>query len=164
MGDGTNPFGTPGDPGDDGICAVLGDYCVWNAGGESAKQLFAVPSVVRTGTGDLELLSSADLQVRTRYGIYTAGTQKLLAADNDKYDLPRGRLDSSMDSSRSVLGPTGVSYEAQVNGGLSSVYHAWYPDGGGNLLVAAQGNLTGLSINNSTYQDGNPGNWLWRQG
>ncbi|MBR1323135.1 filamentous hemagglutinin family protein [Bradyrhizobium sp. U87765 SZCCT0109] len=164
MGDGTNPFGTPGDPGEDDICSVLGDYCVWNAGGESAKQLFAVPSVVRTGTGDLELLSSADLQVRTRYGIYTAGTQKLLAADNDKYDLPRGRLDSSMDSGRSVLGPTGVSYEAQVNGGPSSVYHAWYPDGGGNLLVAAQGNLTGLSINNSTYQDGNPGNWLWRQG
>jgi hypothetical protein len=31
-------------------------------------------------------------------------------------------------------------------------------------LVAAQGNLTGLSINNGSLQDGSPGNWLWRQG
>ncbi|MCC8962943.1 filamentous hemagglutinin family protein [Bradyrhizobium sp. Pear76] len=162
MGDGTNPFGTPGQPGDPDICSILPDYCVWNAGGLTAQTQFPVPSVVRTGTGDLELLSSSDLKVRTSFGIYTAGTPSsaILAADgSNPYDLPRGRPMNAP-----VLGNNGASYEGLVNGGASSVYHAWYPEGGGNLLVSAQGNLTGISNNPMGVQDGNPGNWLWRQG
>ncbi|WP_291734198.1 filamentous haemagglutinin family protein [Bradyrhizobium sp.] len=163
MGDGTNPFGTPGKTADDPyICENLPDYCAWSAGGASAVTQFPLPSVVRTGTGDLELLSSSDLKMRTSFGIYTAGAQSpaLLAADgSNPYDLPRGRPIGS-----SVLGNTGASYEGQVNGQAGSVYHAWYPEGGGNLLVAAQGNLTGTSGNPGGIQDGNPGNWLWRQG
>ncbi|MES5488782.1 filamentous hemagglutinin family protein [Bradyrhizobium sp. INPA03-11B] len=161
-GDGTNPFGTPGQAGDPDICAALPDYCVWNAGGLTAQTQFPVPSVVRTGTGDLELLSGSDLKVRTSFGIYTAGTQSpaILAADgSNPYDLPRGRPLGTP-----VLGNSGASYEGQVNGQAGSVYHAWYPEGGGNLLVAAQGNLTGISSNPMSVQDGNPGNWLWRQG
>ncbi|WP_076866184.1 filamentous hemagglutinin N-terminal domain-containing protein [Bradyrhizobium mercantei] len=161
-GDGTNPFGTPGQAGDPDICSILPDYCVWNPGGVTAQTQFLVPSVVRTGTGDLELLSGSDLKVRTSFGIYTAGTQSpaILAADgSNPYDLPRGRPLGTP-----VLGNTGASYEGLVNGQASSVYHAWYPEGGGNLLVAAQGNLTGMSSNPMGVQDGNPGNWLWRQG
>ncbi|UGV26743.1 filamentous hemagglutinin N-terminal domain-containing protein [Rhodopseudomonas boonkerdii] len=161
--DGDNPFGTPGQPADDPwVCENLPDYCTWSPGGASALPKFALPSVVRTGTGDLELLASSDLKVRTSFGIYTAGTPSpaILAADgSNPYDLSRGRLMGS-----SILGPAGTSFEGLIDGGASSVYHAWYPEAGGNLLVAAQGNLTGMSNNPSGVQDGNPGNWLWRQG
>ncbi|MEW6642874.1 MAG: filamentous hemagglutinin family protein [Pseudomonadota bacterium] len=142
---------------------VLADtVAMWNLKAPVATQL-PMFSVLRTGTGDLDLLSGGDLKVRTPFGIYTAGTPVAMSPeDQQRYDLPRGEL-----SSGSVLGDSGASYEAMVNGGPASVYHAWYPDGGGNLLVAAQGNLTGMSINSGNsrrIQDGNPGNWLWRQG
>ncbi|MBR1324114.1 filamentous hemagglutinin family protein, partial [Bradyrhizobium sp. U87765 SZCCT0109] len=146
---------------------VLADSAVMaviSAGTRPTAQLqFSMLNVLRTGTGDLELLSGGDLTVRTPYGIYTAGTPSLLPTGNDQYDLPRGQL---LDGS--VLGSNGAFYEGLVNGGPNSVYHAWYPDGGGNLLVAAQRNLSGLALNSGNTvvrnQDGNPGNWLWRQG
>ncbi|HEX7924306.1 MAG TPA: filamentous hemagglutinin, partial [Bradyrhizobium sp.] len=50
--DGSNPFGTPGQPADDPwVCENLPDYCAWSPGGSSASTKFALPSVVRTGTG-----------------------------------------------------------------------------------------------------------------
>ncbi len=156
-------FGVPGTPvKDDDLWLCDFGYCDWNPGGASAEVKLPISSVLRTGTGDLELLSGSDLKVRTSFGIYTAGTQSpaILAPDgSNPYDLPRGRPIGSP-----VLGNSGAAYEGLVNGGPSSVYHAWYPEGGGNLLVAAQGNLTGMSNNPSGIQDGNPGNWLWRQG
>src|SRR3546814_12955493 len=48
--------------------------------------------------------------------------------------------DWSSDVCSSDLG--GAGYEALVDGGADSTYAAWYPDGGGNLLLRAGGNLT----------------------
>ena len=66
--------------------------------------------------------------------------------------------------------------EQWVNGGPDSLYRAWYPEGGGNLLLKVGGNLTGdimsmapISLGRLTRSDvghdtANVGDWLWRQG
>lgn len=90
-------------------------------------------SVIRTGTGDLDLLAGGSILEQSLYGIYTAGAQ---AAD-------------------AASGTT-----------------AWYPTGGGNVLIAAQGNITGdvvlVAATSSAaaplYQSDAVGNWLWREG
>ncbi|QXH33460.1 filamentous hemagglutinin family protein [Pseudomonas muyukensis] len=124
-------------------------------------QLF---SVLRTGTGDLELLSAGDWRMDSLYGVYTAGTQApaLLAEGRDPHQLARGRQ-----ANGSVLGPLGAAYEAST-----SDYRAWYPHQGGNLLVMAGGDLTGNLVgaksNDRLTRRQVPsaavGNWLWRQG
>ncbi|WP_447774140.1 filamentous haemagglutinin family protein [Variovorax boronicumulans] len=94
-------------------------------------------SVLRTGTGDLDLIASGDVSTRSLYGIYTAGTS---AAFNH------------------------------------SGYTAWHPDGGGNLLLRAGGDLTGDLLGTYTpvgwpagqelrpqRSNSSMGNWLWRQ-
>ncbi|MCA6125233.1 hypothetical protein J6500_25550 [Bradyrhizobium sp. WSM 1704] len=54
-----------------------------------------VPSVLRTGTGDLELLAGGNYTQDSLYGVYTAGTQATAAVD-PKYQpsqmLGNGRL------------------------------------------------------------------------
>ncbi|QOT82184.1 filamentous hemagglutinin family protein (plasmid) [Cupriavidus basilensis] len=126
-------------------------------------------SVVRTGTGDLDLLAGGDVSMKSLFGVYTAGTQSVpvLAADgSNPYNQPRGRQPDG--SGASVLGPDGSGYESLV-AGSSSLYQAWYPENGGNLLLTAQGKLTGLTVFNSSNADSllpsnATGNWLWRQG
>jgi len=124
-------------------------------------QLF---SVLRTGTGDLELLSAGDWRMDSLYGVYTAGTQSaaLLVNGADPYQLAQGRLPDG-----SVLGSAGSAYESATSG-----YRAWYPEQGGNLLLAVGGDLTGNLVAPSvnplatTRQQASAGvgNWLWRQG
>ncbi|NLS28480.1 hypothetical protein S2M10_34900 [Sphingomonas sp. S2M10] len=122
-------------------------------------------SVVRTGTGDLSMLAAGDVRMHSLYGVYTAG--KATAVDA-AYDLPRGTL-----SDGSVLGATALGYDAALAG-----YHAWYPDQGGNLTIAAGGDLIGDIRHTTSFsvtEDGQVrteqqlstnllGNWLWRQG
>jgi filamentous hemagglutinin family protein len=67
-------------------------------------------------------------------------------------------------SSGSVLGPNGTSLESLVTG---SNYHAYYPSNGGNVLISAQGNVTGDILTPTATGIAPPdaiGNWLWRQG
>ncbi len=113
-------------------------------------------SVIRTGTGSLELLAGRDIQEVSLYGIYTAGAQTDAAA---AFTLPRG----TSGSSGTVLGSNGTAYEPLVAG-----YQAYYPNGGGDVLVAAQGNLSGdILVPTSNGQNApinGVGNWLWRQG
>ncbi|MDF3835855.1 filamentous hemagglutinin family protein [Cupriavidus basilensis] len=101
-------------------------------------------SVLRTGTGNLELLAGGSFSEATPYGVYTAGTQSapILAADgSNPYDIIATR---------------------------GSGLHAWYPEHGGDLLLMAQQDVTGsvqIANNNSRYVDSDlTGNWLWRQG
>ncbi|AOZ03705.1 hypothetical protein BKK81_32360 [Cupriavidus sp. USMAHM13] len=101
-------------------------------------------SVLRTGTGNLELLAGGSFSEATPYGVYTAGTQAapILAADgSNPYDII-----------------------AMRGAGL----HAWYPEHGGDLLLMAQQDVTGrvqIADNNSRYVDSDlSGNWLRRQG
>ncbi|PYC15026.1 hemagglutinin [Pseudomonas mosselii] len=121
-------------------------------------------SVLRTGTGDLELLSAGDWRMDSLYGVYTAGTQApaLLEQGIDPHQLARGRQ-----ADGSVLGALGAAYES-----TTGQYRAWYPQQGGNLLIAAGGDLTGNLVGpkptdlvtRRQASSAAVGNWLWRQG
>ncbi len=124
-------------------------------------------SVIRTGTGNLSLVAGGNADVSSLYGIYTAGTQDPLG----------NGADAQFDSARQDLGrpgdllPLSGAAGAEVNTLISSTYQAYYPNDGGDVLVAAQGDMT----SDIFAGDANPGgigaspsdavgNWLWRQG
>lgn len=122
-------------------------------------------SVLRTGAGDLDLIAAGNLEMTTLFGVYTAGTPTLVPA---AYQLPRGQANDGQ-----VLPEFLGGYEALVDGGPQSLYQAWYPEQGGNLLLTVGGNLTGNSLSREygnltslAYQlpTAQVGNWLWRQG
>ncbi len=148
------------------FCDLLPYECVVGVATTLYNQNF---SVVRTGTGDLDVLAAGDVAMASPYGVYTAGTQSAsLAADGaaDPYEQARGSIAGG------VLGGSGAVYEPLVNGSGQSLYHAWYPELGGNMLVAAGGDITGDSLGSKTTGNGDRaqppsaavGNWLWRQG
>jgi len=116
-------------------------------------------SVLRTGTGDLDLLTAKNLSMQSLYGVYTAGTSSSSRADNAAlgFDQARGKSDK---------GIGGAGFDSFVDGSAGSLYRAWYPDRGGNLLLTVGGDLTGdlLGTNGSVYESNSVGNWLWRQG
>ena len=128
-------------------------------------------SVIRTGTGDLELLSAGNLSMDSLYGVYTAGTSSTATTAGDPYNQPR-----ALGTGATVLNDPGSYFEQFVNGSGTSLYRAWYPEAGGNLRVSAGGDLTGniSSTANDSRAWPNPkdngqdsaevGNWLWRQG
>ncbi len=102
-------------------------------------------SVLRTGTGSLDLLAGGSFSEATPYGVYTAGTQSapILAADgSNPYDLA-----------------------GAVSSGNS---HAWYPEHGGDVLLTAQQDVTGyvqIADNTTRYVDSDlTQNWLRLQG
>ncbi|TNC75152.1 filamentous hemagglutinin N-terminal domain-containing protein [Janthinobacterium lividum] len=128
-------------------------------------------SVLRTGTGDLDLVSGGDLRVDSLYGVYTAGMSSMATTAGDPYNLARARnLDGKV-----LANPDGA-HERLVDGGADSIYRAWYPDQGGNLLLRVAGDLSGSLVGASAATNGRPvntdgmgdsvavGNWLWRQG
>ncbi|SFQ74163.1 filamentous hemagglutinin family N-terminal domain-containing protein, partial [Variovorax sp. OK605] len=152
----------------------VGDLVTWAPLGSAPKtrpvpatqQLF---SVLRTGTGDLDLLAGGNFTMNSLYGVYTAGTQSAGVAA--AYNQPRAKVDGM------VLGGTGTEFEPFVDGGGKSLYRAWYPEHGGNVLLRAQGDVRGdlVGANVSTRPDAigslrstgasvDVGNWLWRQG
>ena len=129
-------------------------------------------SVLRTGTGDLDLLSGGDFAMRSPYGVYTAGTQS--ASLGEQFNQQRG-----LSANGTLLGEKGKNFNFLVDGGSQSLYQAWYPEHGGNLLLRAQGDVMGDIIGvkgRSARQDDvlgdvrpmiastNIGTWLWRQG
>ncbi|MBB5045898.1 filamentous hemagglutinin family protein [Rhodopseudomonas rhenobacensis] len=111
-------------------------------------------SVVRTGTGDLSLLAAGSIKMQSLYGVYTAGTATTVDAS---YTLAR-----TVTTDGTVLGSGNTDYEAAL-----ASYQAWYPDHGGNVLIAAGGDLVG-DIYGQSYRASPSsvltGNWLWRQG
>lgn len=131
-------------------------------------------SVLRTGTGDLDLVSAGDLGMQSLYGIYTAGSSALSLAESAAFNQPRSlnQIFGRTAIDTTVLGKNGGSYEALVNGGSSSLYRAWYPDHGGNLLLSVGGDLTGDILGAKLLKAGGTGqpesssvsSWLWRQG
>ncbi len=141
-----------------------------------------IASVVRTGTGDLRLVSASDIATTSLFGIYTAGTQSAslaAGAASDPYNLSRDRPTSDAGVAGTVLGAQGSAFEHLVDGGSQSLYQAWYPEAGGNLLLRAGGDISGDSLGrpSSTLRyetlgvatpgllpTASLGNWLWRQG
>ncbi|EJM00069.1 filamentous hemagglutinin family N-terminal domain containing protein [Pseudomonas sp. GM102] len=168
-----------GDPVDPGLvgdvavfCADTPTYCM--ASGKVDYELKPGSSrfsVIRTGTGDLELLSGGNLRMDSLFGVYTAGTSASPTFPGDPYNQPK-----ALGANGTVLNDENGSYEKLVNGGADSVYRAWYPDGGGNLTLKVGGDLTGNATTAVTSNFGRPnptdwghdsinvGNWLWRQG
>ncbi|HEX7925373.1 MAG TPA: filamentous hemagglutinin, partial [Bradyrhizobium sp.] len=109
-------------------------------------------SVVRTGTGDLEILAGGSFDQQSPFGVYTAGTaiKETGTAANDPYNLGRG---TSADGT--VLGSANANYQATL--GPERMY---YPEHGGDLLLVAQGDVRGTLVKRTTEI----GSWLWRQG
>ncbi|VVE66997.1 Heme/hemopexin-binding protein [Pandoraea anapnoica] len=102
-------------------------------------------SLLRTGTGNLDILAAGSFSEATPFGVYTAGTTSapILAANGtDPYNLP--------------------------NTASAGGVNVWYPEHGGDVLISAQQDVTGniqMNDNSSRYVDSNiTSNWLWRQG
>ncbi|MDM8358143.1 filamentous haemagglutinin family protein [Pandoraea communis] len=124
--------------------AGSGDVTLSDAAYNNALRATAF-SVLRTGTGNLEILSGGSFSEATPYGVYTAGTSSapILAADgSNPYNLP----------------------SAGSGGGVQ----VWYPEHGGDVLISAQQDVTGniqMADNSQRFVDSNlTSNWLWRQG
>jgi filamentous hemagglutinin family protein len=122
-------------------------------------------SVIRTGTGDLSLVAGGDIDQSSLYGIYTAGTQSLLPnGENAQFNSARVFYNGT------YLLPGKANEAASLL--IQSTYQAYYPNGGGDVLFAAQGDVTGdiyATTNSGIAGIGTPasdaiGNWLWRQG
>ncbi|MEI2415526.1 filamentous hemagglutinin family protein [Orrella sp. JC864] len=164
---------TPGQP----VSAVDEIYCTFGpavcveeiaeTGGEGRVYSGMALSVIRTGAADLTLISAGDLSMDTLYGVYTAGSPTPV---EDAFN--RGRASAGAPVFDSPVSTQDYEPLVSAEGGL---YQAWYPDGGGNLVVSAGRNLTGTVLANGldggTAQDirraaptAAVGNWLWRQG
>ncbi|WP_185546020.1 filamentous haemagglutinin family protein [Variovorax sp. KBW07] len=156
---------------DFGYCDLVSETPeVWNFKSFPVRQpLF---SVVRTGTGDLDLLAGNDFTQRSPYGIYTAGTRASARTDDADFNLPRAKGPSG-----NVLDGDYPIFEQFVDS--QNLYRAWYPDHGGNLRVRVQGDARGDTIGTrgnvrrttdelGVFRGQPPsamlGNWLWRQG
>ena len=122
-------------------------------------------SVVRTGTGALSLVAGGDIDQSSLYGIYTAGTQVLLPkGENAQFDSQRQRY-----GGKDLFSGKG---NARASALVLGSYQANYTNGGGNVLFAAQGDVTGdlyatpggISTGSGTPNSDAIGNWLWRQG
>jgi len=109
-----------------------------------------VPSVIRTGTGDLELFAGNNFRQNTLFGVYTAGTQVPGTGVGTAYDAPRARL-----ADGSILGSGNGAYEATLN-----PTRMWITDGAGDFTLAAQRDIVGFQQSETT----SVGDWLWRQG
>jgi filamentous hemagglutinin family protein len=134
-------------PGNGGsLCRIANVTCVV-ASQVNVNSGRDLPSVVRTGTGNLDLIAGGSFNEASLYGVYTAGTQSPGIGPNgsDPYNLPRG------DQNNASVG-----------------YQAWYPDHGGDVRISAQGDMTGFMVPGNPAQGTNDsnliGNWLWRQG
>lgn len=152
------------------FCVNSPSYCYLPSSKQAAPSSTRF-SVLRTGTGDLELLSAGNLSMDSLYGVYTAGTSSAGTQAGDPYNQPR-----ALRSTQTVLSAPESYYEQFVNGSTDSLYRAWYPEAGGNLTLNVGGNLTGNITSLSEQAIGRPdvkdqgydssvvGNWLWRQG
>ncbi len=137
---------------------VLNDPFTIGLAGSAAPS--AGVSVVRTGTGDLEILAGGNYQQQSPFGVYTAGTA--IAVDS-VYNVDRGKVpDNTVPDGSSVLGAANAAYEGtlrDVNGDY--LPRMYYAENGGDFLLVTQGDIGGnLKPGDSTLI----GNWLWRQG
>ncbi|TWT12543.1 filamentous haemagglutinin family protein [Reyranella sp. CPCC 100927] len=106
-------------------------------------------SVVRTGTGYLDLVAGGNYRQNTLFGVYTAGTAS-------------GGLARQVRSDGTVLGEGYSGYEPAVNPvGMYFTAH------GGDVLLTVGGNLEGYAVSAQSGWYSNvssqPDNWLWQQ-
>ena len=130
----------------------LGNFVTQNngnpisSGGTTASALTGYYQVIRTGTGDINIATSGDVLLQNQFAtIYTAG---VAVADP-------------------TLGGTFVTPTLQI--GINDYYPAQYSEAGGNVTIAAQGNIAHVTQNNSgtvviDSEKELPNNWLYRRG
>ncbi|WP_447725922.1 filamentous haemagglutinin family protein [Sphingomonas koreensis] len=130
-----------------------------------AVQVF---SVVRTGTGSLDLLAGGSYHQYSLFGVYTAGTPSdpiggTMPDGHNVYDQPRAILAGGRNLANPWIGANFDGYADSIRD-----YRAWYPEHGGDLMLAAQGNLIGYQTGRDMAWlrpgSGSIANWLWRQG
>ncbi|MCA6108467.1 filamentous haemagglutinin family protein [Bradyrhizobium cenepequi] len=107
-------------------------------------------SVLRTGTGNIELLAAGDYRQESLFGVYTAGTAV-------------GGLARETRSDGTVLGPDYAAYEAALN-----PIGVYFTEHGGDVLLAARGDIRGrIVMNQFSWNDGvlssDIENWSWSQ-
>lgn len=108
--------------------------------------------VIRTGTGDIDVASGLDVQLLNQFAsIYTVGTQVLDPTLGGNFDVPL-----------LYLTVTKVNHS-------SPTYPAQYSFGGGDVTIAAQRDITHLTLNGqgvlvADSEREMPNNWLYRRG
>ncbi len=109
-------------------------------------------SVVRTGTGDLEILAGGDYIQNSPFGVYTAGTAipETGTAANAPYNPGRGLL-----ADGTVLGVANAAYGSSLN-----AQFMYFTQDGGNVLVLRPGQHRGVTDRRRQQIGG----WLWREG
>jgi len=132
---------------------------------------FPIPSVLRTGTGDLDLAAARDVTLTTPFGIYTAGWQ---STDLPGFTAPtRQFITSAVSFTRdSYLGYEVYDFLSGIGTSWDATYptalHPSYPERGGNLKVVVQGDLTSASVGapDGTGYAGSAVDtfWLWTEG
>ncbi|MDI4231970.1 hypothetical protein OZ411_03970 [Bradyrhizobium sp. Arg237L] len=141
---------------------VLSDPFTINLTGTGTSS--AGVSVVRTGTGNLEILAGGSYRQDSPYGVYTAGTA--IAVDS-AYNTGR-----ALASDGTVLGSIDNSLNAGYEDTLKDAAgnylpRMYYTENGGDFLLTAQGDIGGNLKPAATGKGSDSaaiGNWLWRQG
>jgi filamentous hemagglutinin family protein len=154
------PAGSPVASNEVRYCKSVPAWCVVKSGGPptitGSQPAAPAFSVMRTGTGDLEMVAAGDIRMSSLYGIYTAGTATSI---DSAYNRARG---TAADGTLVGPQPSVLDY-----GSALASYRAWYPDQGGNVSITAGGDLVGDIFGQSSRQSPSSvivGNWLWRQG
>jgi hypothetical protein len=119
-------------------------------------------SVIRTGTGSLDLVAGGDIVEKSMYGIYTAGTATLLPGGseaNDPFSVPLPQQPGA-----ATVDEYGYGVGSYV--GAIADRKTYFPDHGGDFLLAAQGDFSSAP---NYYTDGqtpryDAQDWLMRQG
>ncbi len=112
--------------------------------------------VIRTGTGDIDIATQGSVQLLNQFAtIYTAGTQVADPTLGGTFEIPQ------------------INYQGQnpttALGAIQQRYPAQYSVAGGNVTIAAQGNIERLTLDGSgtLVADSSkelPINWLYRRG
>ncbi len=110
-------------------------------------------SVLRTGTGTLDLVAAGSVVESTPFGVYTAGAQSPDIAASANLPRPATALGSSATDRLYATLSTGVNYQAN------------YPTGGGDVTIAAGRDVLGDITQTSATAPGsdNLGDTLFRQ-
>ncbi|QHI97393.1 filamentous hemagglutinin N-terminal domain-containing protein [Xylophilus rhododendri] len=117
-------------------------------------------SVLRTGTGDLELYTAGDYIQKSAFGVYTAGTALAGTGAGTVWNASRELYPdlTGANPAGTLLGslvPDAAGYAAAIND-----QRMWYPTAGGDFTLSARGNISGWQNSDSEVV----GTWLWRQG
>lgn len=118
-------------------------------------------SVIRTGSGDLELIAARDYQQETPFGVYTAGTAAEASGaperQRDPDTLPSDTYvpeePGEEDDPEAEDKPTYLSVAEATPGSFAT--------GGGNVLVRVGRDMRGNAYNSEDLQKGEISDWLW---